>query len=209
MGWVLKGSLSVLFWGAQCNFLEAGPVWGKDTKIVYRHYATLYFVFCVDESESELGILDLIQVHPRARTLAPRMFPRLQVGGQERRRGRGGGVPLGRTGRASSCRSSGARAAGLSGEDVQPPPPPPIQVFVETLDRCFENVCELDLVFHMDKVHTITDEIVQAGMVLETNIADILTALDGQRKHESASSRSAGRTVLKDPKAQPGASGRR
>ena len=46
----------------------------------------MYFVFCVDESESELGILDLVQV------------------------------------------------------------------FVETLDRCFENVCELDLVFHMDKV---------------------------------------------------------
>lgn len=26
------------------------------------------------------------------------------------------------------------------------------QVFVETLDRCFENVCELDLIFHYDKV---------------------------------------------------------
>ena len=35
---------------------------GTDVKIVYRHYATLYFVFCVDSSESELGILDLIQV---------------------------------------------------------------------------------------------------------------------------------------------------
>jgi hypothetical protein len=30
-------------------------------RIIYRHYATLYFVFCVDEAESELGILDLIQ----------------------------------------------------------------------------------------------------------------------------------------------------
>lgn len=27
-----------------------------------------------------------------------------------------------------------------------------LQVFVETLDKCFENVCELDLIFHMDKV---------------------------------------------------------
>lgn len=26
------------------------------------------------------------------------------------------------------------------------------QVFVETLDKCFENVCELDLIFHVDKV---------------------------------------------------------
>ncbi len=35
---------------------------GSDYKLIYRHYATLYFVFCVDSSESELGILDLIQV---------------------------------------------------------------------------------------------------------------------------------------------------
>lgn len=35
---------------------------GKDTRVIYRHYATLYFVFVVDECESELGILDLIQV---------------------------------------------------------------------------------------------------------------------------------------------------
>ena len=38
---------------------------GKDTRVIYRHYATLYFVFVVDESESELGILDLIQVRDR------------------------------------------------------------------------------------------------------------------------------------------------
>ena len=35
---------------------------GADYRLIYRHYATLYFVFCVDSSESELGILDLIQV---------------------------------------------------------------------------------------------------------------------------------------------------
>eukprot|EP00301_Raphidiophrys_heterophryoidea_P026554 c9197_g1_i1.p1 GENE.c9197_g1_i1~~c9197_g1_i1.p1 ORF type:complete len:150 (-),score=17.57 c9197_g1_i1:356-805(-) len=71
-----------------CNFLLADPKhWGgSGNKIMYRHYATLYFVFVCDESESELGILDLIQV------------------------------------------------------------------FVETLDKCFENVCELDLIFHPDKV---------------------------------------------------------
>jgi len=33
---------------------------GSDYKLIYRHYATLYFVFCVDSSESELGILDLV-----------------------------------------------------------------------------------------------------------------------------------------------------
>lgn len=31
-------------------------------RVVYRLYATLYFVFVVDGAESELGVLDLIQV---------------------------------------------------------------------------------------------------------------------------------------------------
>ncbi|XP_036120124.1 AP-3 complex subunit sigma-1-like isoform X3 [Molossus molossus] len=45
-----------------CNFLEGGLlIGGSDNKLIYRHYATLYFVFCVNSSESELGILDLIQ----------------------------------------------------------------------------------------------------------------------------------------------------
>ena len=35
---------------------------GSDNNLIYRHYATLYFAFCVDSSKSKLGILDLIQV---------------------------------------------------------------------------------------------------------------------------------------------------
>lgn len=84
--------------------------------MIYRHYATLYFVFAVDAQESDLGILDLIQV------------------------------------------------------------------FVEALDKCFENVCELDLIFHSDRVHYILDEIVIGGMVLETNIVSILQAIKDQGK---------------------------
>ncbi|NWX76127.1 AP3S1 protein, partial [Alca torda] len=85
-----------------CNFLEGGLlIGGSDNKLIYRHYATLYFVFCVDSSESELGILDLIQF---LLNLDLWLF-------------------------VSSS-----------------------QVFVETLDKCFENVCELDLIFHVDKV---------------------------------------------------------
>ncbi|XP_062357461.1 AP-3 complex subunit sigma-2 isoform X3 [Cinclus cinclus] len=98
-----------------CNFLECGSLFGgSDYKLIYRHYATLYFVFCVDSSESELGILDLIQV------------------------------------------------------------------FVETLDKCFENVCELDLIFHMDK------EMVIGGMVLETNMNEIVAQVEAQGKLEKA-----------------------
>lgn len=37
------------------------PEWGEGAKLVYRHYATLFFIFVVDDQESELGILDLIQ----------------------------------------------------------------------------------------------------------------------------------------------------
>jgi len=44
-------------------FLLLSLIGGSDYKLIYRHYATLYFVFCVDSSESELGILDLIQVN--------------------------------------------------------------------------------------------------------------------------------------------------
>lgn len=50
-----------------CNYLEGSiPEWGEATKIIYRHYATLYFIFAVDQQESDLGILDLIQVFVEA-----------------------------------------------------------------------------------------------------------------------------------------------
>lgn len=54
-----------------CNFLDAPELEGfltpqdevgEKLRVVYRNYATLYFVFVVDGAESELGILDLIQV---------------------------------------------------------------------------------------------------------------------------------------------------
>ena len=99
-----------------CNYLEAEglPGWGDGTKLIYRHYATLYFVFCVDTNESDLGILDLIQV------------------------------------------------------------------LVEALDRVFENVCELDLIFHSDRVHYVIDEIIVGGIVIETNITAIMKSLNEQ-----------------------------
>ncbi|PCH33369.1 Adaptor protein complex sigma subunit [Wolfiporia cocos MD-104 SS10] len=99
-----------------CNFLDAPELegfltpqdgGGEKLRVVYRNYATLYFVFVVDNAESELGVLDLIQV------------------------------------------------------------------FVESLDRTFENVCELDLVFHFDEAHHILSEVIQGGLVLETNVEEI------------------------------------
>jgi len=102
-----------------CSFIDHGILTENGTnRIIYRHYATLYFVFAVDKSESELGILDLIQV------------------------------------------------------------------LVEILDNIFENVCELDLIFHMEKVQYILSEIVQGGMVLETNLNTIVKRINEQEALE-------------------------
>lgn len=100
-----------------CNFLEGSTlVGGEDVRVIYRHYATLYFVFVVDEAESELGILDLIQV------------------------------------------------------------------FVEALDKCFENVCELDLIFHFDEIYAILGEVVCGGLVVETNVSTIVASINETKR---------------------------
>ncbi|XP_053824828.1 AP-3 complex subunit sigma-1 isoform X2 [Vidua chalybeata] len=88
-----------------CNFLEGGLlIGGSDNKLIYRHYATLYFVFCVDSSESELGILDLIQRERDRELAAPGIC-------RQRRRGTGRG----------RCTAVGI---GVLGRDVSGPSAP-------------------------------------------------------------------------------------
>ena len=82
-----------------------------DHKVIYRHLATLFFVVTVDSSESELAMLDLIQV------------------------------------------------------------------FVQALDACFENICELDVIYHWDRVNYILDELIMGGMVLESSLDCVLAAV--------------------------------
>uniref|UniRef100_A0A2N9EC88 AP complex subunit sigma n=1 Tax=Fagus sylvatica TaxID=28930 RepID=A0A2N9EC88_FAGSY len=103
------------------NFLDAESIFGPDSRLVYKHYATLYFVLVFDSSENELAMLDLIQV------------------------------------------------------------------FVETLDKCFKNVCELDIVFNYSKIHTILDEMIFGGQVLETSSTELMKAVEEISKLESAS----------------------
>ena len=63
-----------------CNFLEAPELdelldrkdVDEKLRVVYRSYATLHFVFVVDVSESELGMLDLIQVRTNFCLSCPR-----------------------------------------------------------------------------------------------------------------------------------------
>lgn len=89
-----------------CNFVEY-----KDSTLVYKRYASLYFVAGVDENENELLVLETIHR------------------------------------------------------------------FVETLDRFFENVCELDLIFNFHKAHYILDEFIIAGEVAEPSMKAVLRSV--------------------------------
>ena len=51
-----------------------------------------------------------------------------------------------------------------------------VHLFVEVLDHFFGNVCELDIMFHLEKAHYVLDEMVANGAVLETNKAVVLDA---------------------------------
>lgn len=49
-----------------------------------------------------------------------------------------------------------------------------IHSLVETLDRYYENVCELDIMFNLEKTHFIVDEMIMNGWIVETNKKNIL-----------------------------------
>ena len=88
----------------QCSFMEL-----RGQKIVYRRYASLFFIVGVEpDEENELGILEFIHA------------------------------------------------------------------LVETLDKYFENVCELDIMFNIEKAHFILDEMVMNGAIIETNKTNVL-----------------------------------
>nr|ALD47953.1 adaptor protein complex 4 subunit sigma [Isochrysis galbana] len=54
-----------------------------------------------------------------------------------------------------------------------------IHALVETLDRYFEcaNVCELDIMFNLEKAHFILDEMVMNGCIIETNKNNVLAPI--------------------------------
>eukprot|EP00927_Polykrikos_kofoidii_P037769 TRINITY_DN3199_c0_g1_i1.p1 TRINITY_DN3199_c0_g1~~TRINITY_DN3199_c0_g1_i1.p1 ORF type:complete len:147 (-),score=29.66 TRINITY_DN3199_c0_g1_i1:43-483(-) len=97
----------------QCSFVEY-----REHRVVYRRYASLYFIVGADPEEAnELAILEFIHT------------------------------------------------------------------LVETLDKYFENVCELDIMFNIDKAHIILDELVLDGCIVETNKAAALKPLHLLEKH--------------------------
>ncbi|CAK0735169.1 hypothetical protein CVIRNUC_000538 [Coccomyxa viridis] len=90
----------------QCSFTEH-----RNMKVVYRRYASLFFLVGIDDEENELAILEFIH-----------------------------------------C-------------------------LVETLDRYFSNVCELDLMFSLEQAHFIVDEMLMNGAIVETNKQNILAPI--------------------------------
>jgi AP-2 complex subunit sigma-1 len=53
-----------------------------------------------------------------------------------------------------------------------------VHLFVELLDKFFESVCELDLVFHFHKVYALMDEMFLAGEVQESSKRVILDRIN-------------------------------
>lgn len=49
-----------------------------------------------------------------------------------------------------------------------------IHNLVETLDKYFENVCELDIMYNLEKAHFIVQEFFMNGCIVDTNVHNIL-----------------------------------
>ncbi|KAF7184947.1 AP-3 complex subunit sigma [Pseudocercospora fuligena] len=71
-----------------------------------------------------------------------------------------------------------------------------IQVFVEALDRLFENVCELDLIFNFETLHAVLGEMIVGGVVVETGLERVVEGVKSQgrvaKRPVNESSRGAG-----------------
>ncbi|MBA0690339.1 hypothetical protein Goari_008021 [Gossypium aridum] len=118
----------------QCSFVEH-----RNYKIVYRRYASLFFLVGVDNDEGVYA-----QLYPWI------LFPTSEDS------------PLG----SQSLRSASPNELAILEF---------IHLLVETMDRHFGNVCELDIMFHLEKAHFMLEETVMNGCIVETSKANILT----------------------------------
>ena len=53
-------------------------------------------------------------------------------------------------------------------------------MFVEALDRLFENVCELDLIFNFETLHATLAEMIVGGIVVETALEKVVEGVKRQ-----------------------------
>ncbi|OLY83152.1 AP-1 complex subunit sigma-2 [Smittium mucronatum] len=59
-----------------------------------------------------------------------------------------------------------------------------IHRYVETLDKYFGNVCELDLIFNFQKAYHILNEMVMAGGIVESSKKTVLRVITQQDEVE-------------------------
>lgn len=53
---------------------------------------------------------------------------------------------------------------------------------MEALDRLFENVCELDLIFNFETLHAALSEMIVGGVVVETGLEKVVEGVKAQGK---------------------------
>jgi len=53
-----------------------------------------------------------------------------------------------------------------------------IHTLVETMDKWAGSICELDIMYQLEQVHFLVDEMVMNGYIIETNKTNILRPLD-------------------------------
>jgi len=53
-----------------------------------------------------------------------------------------------------------------------------IHTLVETMDKWAGSICELDIMYHLEQVHFLLDEMVMNGFIVDTNKMNVLKPLD-------------------------------
>lgn len=53
---------------------------------------------------------------------------------------------------------------------------------MEALDRLFEDVCELDLIFNFETLHATLSEMIVGGVVIETGLEKVVEGVKAQGK---------------------------
>ncbi len=167
-----------------CNFVPGRSLTyyrGKgDVKLVYRHYATLYFIFVVDAQESELGILDLIQVFVESLDRCFEAVCELDLIFNSEKVS----CKLSALDRNSSCFCHVFVAAVLGVSFLTATTLTPLA----------------DFVTHYKQVHYCLDEIIMGGMVLETNIGNVLQGVMEMDKLERTNANSRDAHVIGSPR---------
>lgn len=66
-------------------------------------------------------------------------------------------------------------------------------VLVEVLEESFDDLREYDLIYNIDKVDSMFDEVIMGGMVLETNVDKIMATINAKNSLEFKNEDTTGR----------------